>query len=88
MSVKRLTADEYATYLIGLAIRRTLDSAPRDPEMRQEIDIVCRWIDAALTLDEYRHASRHTGWDFSNDENEEPPSARDTGIGDDPDIPF
>jgi hypothetical protein len=38
MSVKRLTGEERAAYLMGLAVQRQLEHAPRDPDPRKEID--------------------------------------------------
>lgn len=89
MSTKRLTGEELATYMIGAAIRRTLATAPNDPEMKHEIPVICRWIETGLTPEEAGHVLDHTGHDFAgfldNDLNTPPPP--DTS-DDDPDVPF
>jgi len=64
MSIKGLTQDELATYYSGRAIRHTMETAPTDPDMRREIEIVYRRLDAALTKDEYYHVVIYTGCDF------------------------
>ncbi|MFZ0496118.1 MAG: hypothetical protein WBE80_17190 [Methylocella sp.] len=61
MSIKRLNADEKATYLIGIAVRRQLDEAPRDPETLKEIRAVYRWLEHWLTPGEVSDTIIATG---------------------------
>jgi hypothetical protein len=62
MSIKRLTREEKAVYLIGLAVTRQFEQAPRDPETRKEITAVCNWIEHWLTPDERQAITETTGW--------------------------
>ena len=45
MSLKRLTIDERATYLAGLAVRQQFEEAPRDPDTVREITHVASMIE-------------------------------------------
>lgn len=45
MSLKRLTDDERAIYLLGAAAIRQLHHAPRDPDTQREIEIFSRWVE-------------------------------------------
>lgn len=67
MSIKRLTREEKAHYLIGLAVARQLEHAPRDPETRKEIVAVCNWIEHWLTPDERLAIMEATGWILEED---------------------
>jgi hypothetical protein len=62
MSLSRLTADERATYLLGLAARRQLERAPRDPDTQTEIAALLLWIKHWLTPDEVWHITEVTGF--------------------------
>ncbi|MGH7967447.1 MAG: hypothetical protein ACREIC_01840 [Limisphaerales bacterium] len=72
---------------MGLALRRTLERAPHDPEMKHEINVIWRWMETRLTLDEAEHVMVTTGNDFAGffDIGDEPPLGP---AEDDPDIPF
>jgi hypothetical protein len=102
MSLKHLTPDERATYLLGLAVRRELEEAPRDPdpETVREIAAVCRWLEHWLNERELLLIAQGTGPCFG-DEGDEPalfkttPIRRDTPARPnpdaaryDPEIPF
>ena len=102
MGLKHLTPDERATYLLGLAVRRELEEAPRDPdpETVREIAAVCRWLEHWLNEWELLLIAQGTGHYFG-DEGDEPdffqttpirhaPPARPNFYGKhlDPDIPF
>ena len=67
MSLKHLTPDERATYLLGLAVRRQLDEAPRDPDTVREIDAVSRWIDHWLNDWELLLIEQQTGHYFGDE---------------------
>ena len=67
MSIKRLTDDEMATYLIGLAVRRQLDEAPHDPATVKEIEAVFRWLEHWLPPDEVHCVSLLTGYLINGD---------------------
>ncbi|RTL85745.1 MAG: hypothetical protein EKK29_11220 [Hyphomicrobiales bacterium] len=67
MSLKSLTPDERATYLLGLAVRRQLDEAPRDPDTVREIDAVSRWIDHWLGEEELLLIEQETGHYFGDE---------------------
>jgi hypothetical protein len=64
MTMSRMNRSERAAYLIGLAVLRQLEHAPRDPDTLREIEAVSRWIDHWLTGDEYVHVTTTTGYDF------------------------
>ncbi len=67
MSLKSLTPDERATYLLGLAVRRQLDQAPRDPDTVREIDAISRWIDHWLNEGELLLIEQETGHYFGDE---------------------
>ena len=73
MSLKRLTPDERATYLLGLAVRRQLEEAPRDPDPDtvREIAAVCRWLEHWLNEWELLLIAQGTGPRFG-DEGDKP----------------
>jgi hypothetical protein len=71
MSLKRLTPDEWATYLLGLAVRRQFEEAPRDPDIVREIAAVARWMEHWLTWGELMIIEQETGFhagDYTGDE--------------------
>jgi hypothetical protein len=101
LSLKHLTPDERATYLLGLAVRRQLDEAPRDPDTVREIDAVSRWIDHWLNEWELLLIEQQTGHYFGDEGDNGPvfveatpirrapparPNSDDERI--DPEIPF
>lgn len=67
MSIKRLTLEEMATYLVGLAVMRQFDYATRDPETQKEIAAVWNWIEHWLTSDERMTIAEATGWVHEED---------------------
>jgi hypothetical protein len=67
LSLKHLTPDERATYLLGLAVRRQLDEAPRDPDTVREINAVSRWIDHWLNEWELLLIEQETGHYFGDE---------------------
>ena len=71
MSLRRLNAEERATYLIGEAVMRQLLNAPRDPDTQREIEAVSRWITHWLTAEEYHHVACNTGYIFDSEDAEE-----------------
>ena len=71
MSTKRLTPKEKARYLIGVAVMRQIEEAPRDPDTVVEIDAVGRWIEHWLTPDELAAVMEATGLIFDDDLAEE-----------------
>jgi hypothetical protein len=75
LSLKHLTPDERATYLLGLAVRRQLEEAPcdPDPDTVREIAAVCRWLEHWLNEWELLLISQGTGPCFG-------------GEGDEPDL--
>jgi hypothetical protein len=56
-----------ARYLIGLAVTRQIEYAPRDPDTVAEIAAVCRWIEHWLTPDELIAVMEETGLIFDHD---------------------
>lgn len=64
MSLKRLTDDERAVYLLGAAAIRQLRHAPRDPATQREIEAFTRWVEHWLSDDELHHVICHTGFTF------------------------
>ena len=70
MSLKRLTADERAIYLLGEAVIRQLRGAPRDPATQREIEMFSRWVEHWLTADELFHVVTNTGFLFGEYEHE------------------
>jgi hypothetical protein len=62
MSFSDLTADERATYLMGLAVRRQLEQAPRDPATEREIETLGLWAQHWLTRDEIWQIAAATGF--------------------------
>lgn len=71
MSWKRMNVDEKSRYLIGLAVMRQIEHAPRDPETMREIAAVMRWVAHWLTPDELHYATIHTGVIFDDEIAEE-----------------
>jgi hypothetical protein len=73
LSLRHLTPDERATYLLGLAVRRQLEEAPRDPDPDtvREIAAVCRWLEHWLNEWELLLIAQGTGHYFG-DEGDEP----------------
>jgi hypothetical protein len=67
MSTKRLTPKEKARYLIGVAVMRQIEEAPRDPDTVAEIDAVGRWLEHWLTPDELAAVMEATGLIFDDD---------------------
>jgi hypothetical protein len=69
MSLKRLTPEERATYLLGLAVRRQLEEAPRnpDPDTVREIAAVCRWLEHWLNEWELLLIAQGTGPCFGDE---------------------
>ena len=72
MSLKHLTPDERATYLLGLAVRRQLEEGPRDPDTLREIAPVCRWMEQWLNEWELLLIAQGTG-DYFGDEGDNGP---------------
>ena len=62
MSTKRLNADEHATYLIGLAVRRQLDEGPRDSDTIHAIAALLHWLWHWLDEDELLLVAQETGY--------------------------
>jgi hypothetical protein len=89
MSIKRLTAEELATYFMGLALRREFERALRDPALKHEVDVVCRWMKTALTTEEAEQVMANTGYDFADlfDLSKGPPEA-DSARDEDGELPF
>jgi hypothetical protein len=85
LSLKHLTPDERATYLLGLAVRRELEEAPRDPdpETVREIAAVCRWLEHWLNEWELLLIAQGTGHYFGG-EGDEPDLFETTPIRLDP----
>jgi hypothetical protein len=81
LSLKSLTLDEQVTYLLGLAVRRQLDEAPRDPDTLREIDAVSRWIDHWLNEEELLLIEQETGHYFGDEGDNGPVYAEATPIG-------
>lgn len=83
-----MNRNERAAYLIGLAVLRQLEHAPRDPDTVREIDAISRWIEHWLSDDEHMHVAETTGYDFAEvltrdlppDPQPGPSSDRDDGI--------
>ncbi len=80
LSLKSLTPDERATYLLGLAVRRQLDQAPRDPDTVREIDAVSRWIDHWLSEGELLLIEQETGHYFGDEGDNGPVFVKTTPI--------
>jgi len=72
LSLKHLTPDERATYLLGLAVRRQLEEGPRDPDTLREIAPVCRWMEQWLNEWELLLIAQGTG-DYFGDEGDNGP---------------
>jgi hypothetical protein len=62
LSLKRLTIDERATYLLGLGVRQQFEEAPRDPDTVCEIAAVARWMEHWLTWWELMIIEQETGF--------------------------
>ena len=45
MSLKRLTNDEHATYLLGLAVRTQIEEGSRDPDTLRHYEAVAKWVE-------------------------------------------
>jgi hypothetical protein len=71
MSIKRLSADERATYLVGLAVRRQLLDSPRDQENLARIATVLNWVEHWLSPDELHEVRLSTGFIFDQDVEDE-----------------
>ncbi len=67
MSIKRLTAEEKARYLIGVAVVRQFREAPPDPETVKEVAAVSRWIEHWLTREELADVMIGTGLIFDEE---------------------
>lgn len=67
MSIKRLTAEEKARYLIGVAVERQFREAPPDPETVKEVAAVSRWIEHWLTRDQLADVMVGTGFIFDEE---------------------
>ena len=80
LSLKHLTPDERATYLLGLAVRRQLDEAPRDPDTVREIDAVSRWIDHWLNESQLLLIEREIGHYFGDEGDNGPVFVETTSI--------
>jgi hypothetical protein len=93
MSIKRLTAEEKALYLIGKAVWRQFREAPRDPDTTREVVAVGNWIEHWLTAEELDAVTAGTGMIFDEDLADElrgPPHLyrKDAPPSDEDDIPF
>jgi hypothetical protein len=90
MSLKRMNADERASYFLGQAVLRQLEHAPRDPDTIREIDAISRWIEHWLTDDEYHHVLTTTGYSFAGEFADLDSPHRSTSVmgGEDDDLPF
>ncbi len=65
MSVRRLTQNELATFLLGLAFRRALGRAqPRDPDIIHGLPGIARIVVAELSPDELLLVESSMGWDI------------------------
>lgn len=63
MSLRRLTADERATFLIGVAFRRFFADAKVDQRAHKLVwAAYVRAVDASLTPDEHHHVMIETGF--------------------------
>jgi hypothetical protein len=67
MSIKRLTIDERARYLIGEAVMRRIQKSERDPAAMSDIRALCNWIETWLTADELDAVTRGTGLIFDDE---------------------
>jgi hypothetical protein len=65
MSIKQLTDDEKATYLIGLAVRRHFEKTPQNPKTRQEFKAVFGWMQRRLTDRQTAHIFDNTDWGWT-----------------------
>ena len=86
MSTKQLTRREQATFLLGKAVMRQLEEAPRDPATVRELEALANWVAHWLTAEERDTVMVETGYfvpDIDEPTLEEPASRRD-----DSDVPF
>jgi hypothetical protein len=93
MSTKRLTHDERATFLIGQAFRRYIESGKDDAAVRKLVwDTYVRVVDAELTPDEHGYVMVTTGFTDSSwfDPAYVDPPVRESDAGDltDDELPF
>jgi hypothetical protein len=86
MGLKQLTPDERATYLLGLAVRRQLEDAPRDPDPDtvSELAAVCRWLEHWLNERELLLIAQGTGHYFGDEGDNGPVFVEATPIRRDP----
>ena len=66
MSVENLASRQMAIYLIGAAVMRQLQDAPRDPDTCREISAVGRWVEFWLTGEELQAVTDGTGLLFGD----------------------
>jgi hypothetical protein len=74
MSIKKLTDDEWASYQIGVAIRKHLDAGNHDPETLKHIEAVFGWLRHWIDPDELHSVSVLIGYFIDGDFDGEVPS--------------
>ena len=74
MSIKGMTDDEWASYEIGVAIRKQLDAGNHDPETLKHIEAVFGWLQQGIKPDELHSVSLLIGYFIDGDFDGEVPS--------------
>lgn len=74
MSIKAMTEDEWASYEIGVAIRKQLKAGPHDPETLEHIEAVFGWLQHWIKPDDLHSVSLLTGYLINDDFEGEVPS--------------